>query len=760
MRAWFSDQPERAAQRWPLVIAAAYLLIHLPLLAPSLEDIDSINFALGLRQFDVALHQPHPPGYPVYIALGRVSFWLLSGLTRLSPAHLDAAALALWSAIGGAVALLGATRLWAAVDARWGAQTDRPVWSGALLAVAPLFWMSGLRPMSDMPGLAAVLWSQALLVEGISSGGACVAGALVAGLAGGIRIQTLALTTPLLLVALVAQWRKGGWRGGFRPVLALGIGVAAWAVPLAVASGGLQAYLAALGTQAGEDFAWVNMLWTEPTARRASIALYETFALPWALPGLARVVGVASLIGLVRTAVRTPRALFIMATAFVPYGVYHLLFQETFTVRYALPLLPGVVWLACQGAGAAGRFAPAIQGLLVAAGLTVAFPGGLVYAQEAHPAFRAIEDATVRLAVERPARVFAHFGLRRPLQHRAAAALPFVEPRRQYEWLDAVDYWKRGGRGTVWFFADPIRTDLALIDPMSRREVQRYAWAARTRPELSGVRPLGTDWYRIREPEWFAGEGWSLTPETGGMAHATGGGPDRRAIEAGVRRGPDARQLVIGGVFLGDASAPQAELTLKLDGAVVAQWGLSTAERLFLRFLSLPSGIGDGPGRYARLTVESHVPGRATASPEVAIQQFDVQPVSRVVMGFAEGWHEPEYAPATGQQWRWTSERAVLRLRGMPQRTVLTLRGESPLRYVPAAPMVVVSAGGRTLDTFQPADDFTREITVPEEIWQDGEAVIVITTDRVYLPGPAEGTSDERRLGLRLFDTQINTRLP
>jgi hypothetical protein len=545
-----------------------------------------------------------------------------------------------------------------------------------------------------------------------------------------------------------------------RPLIAVGVGVAAWAVPLLVVSGGLQTYLAALGSQAGEDFAWVNMLWMQPTPRRAAIALYETFALPWALPALARVVGIVALVGLLRSAVRTPRALLVMATAFLPYAVYHLLFQETLTVRYALPLLPGVAWLVCQGALAVGRFAPAVQGLLVAAAITVAFPGGLLYAREEHPAFRAIEDATVRLAIEQPARVFAHYGLRRPLQHRAASALPFVEPRRQYEWLSAVEYWKGGGRGTVWFFADPIRTDLALIDPSSRREVQRYIWAARKRPELGGVRPLGTDWYRVHEPEWFAGEGWSLTPETGGMAQVSGGGPARRPIQAWIRRGPEARQLVIGGVFLGDARAPRVKLILKLDGAVLAQWPLSSAERLFVRHLSLPSGIPDGAGRYAQLTVESQVPGGAGVSPEVGIQQFDVQPSSRVVVGFAEGWHEPEYAPATGLQWRWTSERAVLALHGTPQPLVLTLRGESPLRYVPTAPTVVVTAGGRTLDSFQPSEDFTRDIRVPADVWQNGEARIVIATDRVYLPGPAEGTADSRRLGLRLFDTQINTPLP
>src|SRR5678815_5210744 len=64
----------------PYAFALAYLAAHLPFIAPSLEDIDSINFALGLHHFDPALHQPHPPGYPVYIALGRVTLAVIHGV--------------------------------------------------------------------------------------------------------------------------------------------------------------------------------------------------------------------------------------------------------------------------------------------------------------------------------------------------------------------------------------------------------------------------------------------------------------------------------------------------------------------------------------------------------------------------------------------------------------------------------------------------------------------------------------------------------
>ena len=98
-----------------LFIAALYLAAHLPFLAPSLEDVDSINFALGLRHFDPALHQPHPPGYPVYMVLGHISLPLVERITGTTGAPAEAKALAIWSAIGGACCLVAAAYLFTAL---------------------------------------------------------------------------------------------------------------------------------------------------------------------------------------------------------------------------------------------------------------------------------------------------------------------------------------------------------------------------------------------------------------------------------------------------------------------------------------------------------------------------------------------------------------------------------------------------------------------------------------------------------------------
>jgi hypothetical protein len=745
-----------APRNFALVLAAAYLAAHLPSLAPSLEDIDSINFALGLRDFDPARHQPHPPGSPVYIAMGRALLAMVSAIgSTLSQTAAEALTLSLWSALAGAVALVAAARVF-----RESAPDDRGApWGIALLAACPLFWLSGLRPMSDLPGLAAALVAQALILQGRRDRTRLIQGAIVAGLAAGIRVQTVWLTVPVLALALVAQRGAGLVWILTRPVAALVVTGLAWAVPLVADSGGLAGYLRALGTQAGEDFAWVNMLWLEPTPRRLAFALYETFVLPWGSVPLAALVAVSAAIGAIIAAVRDRAGLAVLALAFGPYAAFHLLLQETITVRYALPTLPLVAWLAARGFSAAGRFAPLVAAPVLLASLIVSVPVGLAYGAEEHPEFLAIAAAKERARAEPPAAMFSHYSLWRALQAEPSRPLPLVEPRRQYEWLGPVEYWKGGGAGPVWFLADPRRTDLALIDPAALQDVSRFPWAVAGRPELSGSRPLGADWYRIAAPDWFAGEGWALTPETGGLAQATAAGPDHRPIEAWVRRRSGPLHLVVGGRHLGEPGDPAADFELALDGTVRDRWTLSFEDRNFLRFLDIPDGLAPGAG-YGRLTIASRSADGDARRAVVGVRQFDIQPADRMLFGFGEGWHEEELDPMTGQRWRWSSERSLLRIKGATGAVRITLRGESPLRYFDAPPTVRVTAAGKVIAQFRPDADFDWTVMVPADEVARAAGTIAIDTDPVYLPGPAEGTADERHLGLRVYELRVHPATP
>jgi hypothetical protein len=66
-----------------------------------------------------------------------------------------------------------------------------------------------------------------------------------------------------------------------------------------------------------------------------------------------------------------------------------------------------------------------------------------------------------------------------------------------------------------------------------------------------------------------------------------------------------------------------------------------------------------------------------------------------------------------------------------------------------------VRAGGRKIASFRPDADFEWRVTVPAVDLERGGGAIAIETDRVYLPGPAEGTADERRLGLRVYECRV-----
>jgi hypothetical protein len=755
-----SDPGSRSVPAWPaLALAVAYLAAHLPILAPSLEDIDSINFALGLHDYDLARHQPHPPGYPVFIALGRVSRAVLSGAAPgLDPTKADALALAWWSAIGGALAIVGTWALVREAQARYLSRRGTPLWTAALLAVSPLFWLTGLRPMSDSLGLGVTVCAQALIVRGFRPEfrrpSWLVAGAALAGIGMGIRVQSAALTLPLLAVAVIAQgrgwWRAGSWAGAV-----LVAAICLWAVPMLAATGGLDGYLAALGSQAGEDFAWVDMLWLNPTPRRLALSLFETFAQPWALPLLAGAIVIAAGTGVVAMAAREPRALGVLAVAFAPYALFHLLLQETATVRYALPLLPGVAWLAARGVASAGRLAAPLCFVLAASAAFESIPAGTAYGTEVHPAFRAIRDMTEEAEGAPPHAVYAHYALYRPLQTAAGSSLPVVPPLRNREWLGPSEYWLGGGAATVWFLAEPRRSDLDLIDPASRHVADPYPWYAGARPELGGARPIDVAWYRFGPPGWFATAGWSLSPETGGQVRATRSGLDHRPIEAFVRRRREATTIMIGGAYLGDGPEPPVTLAADLDGTPIAEWTLEPrqAGQSFLHFLSLPDGIPAGQGAYARLRLTARPSTPRGAIPELAIRQFDAQS-GRPVMGLAEGWHQDESDPATGRRWRWTSDRSTLRIVGAGD-VSLVLRGESPMKYYDEAPRVRIMAGDRLLAEYHPDADFTWHVPVPADALAASGGTIVIDMDRAYLPGRVEGTSDTRRLGLRIVECAI-----
>jgi len=148
------------------LLALAVFLSRAPFVPPALEDYDSVNFALALQEFDPRAHQPHPPGYPVYVGLGILAHALIPEPSR---------ALGLLSALSQALAVFPAF----AVFSRLAPHRRQAGLATLLLFACPVVWFNGARPMSDSTGLLFGLSAQALLLRHLETGRGLVAGSFV-----------------------------------------------------------------------------------------------------------------------------------------------------------------------------------------------------------------------------------------------------------------------------------------------------------------------------------------------------------------------------------------------------------------------------------------------------------------------------------------------------------------------------------------------------------------------------------------------------
>ena len=211
-----------------LALSVLTVLSRLPYRARMLYNWDAVQFALALHEYDVVKHQPHPPGYILYVALGR----LVHGWTG------DAAA----AYVLLAVAFSGAGTFVVYLLAR--AVYDRPtaLTAATLLAVSPLFWFYGTVGLSYagealMASVVAYFAFRAL--RGSETDAWLAAGYL--GLAGGLRQSLLVLLFPLWVVSVAVGVRR-------RRALALSgaafaLAVLVWFVPMIWLTGGLERYL-------------------------------------------------------------------------------------------------------------------------------------------------------------------------------------------------------------------------------------------------------------------------------------------------------------------------------------------------------------------------------------------------------------------------------------------------------------------------------------------------------------------------------------
>lgn len=212
------------------VLIAAVALTRFLFRSHYLYDLDSVNFALAMGRFDPSVHQPHPPGYFLYICLGRLANVFF---------HDANAALV---AVSIAASCGAAAMIYALADEWFGPQPAR--FAGLLFLFSPLAWFHGTVALTYIVEafFSALLGYICWRVYGRGSARWVVAGALTLGVAAGIRPSSLLLLGPLFLFSLRNVPRKQACIG----IGTLLVTLLAWFVPLIGASGGLGTYVSSL----------------------------------------------------------------------------------------------------------------------------------------------------------------------------------------------------------------------------------------------------------------------------------------------------------------------------------------------------------------------------------------------------------------------------------------------------------------------------------------------------------------------------------
>src|SRR5258705_3393752 len=161
-----------------ITIGDAVALTRLLAVSHSLWEWDEALFCLGVRDFNVAAHHRHPPGFPLYILLGKLfRFFTSDEFHALRAINVFSAML-----------VFPATYMLA----RELKLEVMPSISAALLtSFAPNVWFYGGTAFSDVPTLTMLLFGAALLLRGRTSRGAYYAGCIVMAAACVMRPQNL-----------------------------------------------------------------------------------------------------------------------------------------------------------------------------------------------------------------------------------------------------------------------------------------------------------------------------------------------------------------------------------------------------------------------------------------------------------------------------------------------------------------------------------------------------------------------------------------
>jgi len=378
-------------QRTIFWIIAILCAISRPLArAKTLWDWDEALFCLGMREYDVSLHHPHPPGFPLFIAIAK--------LARLITGD-DFRALQSVALVSSALLFPAVFLLCRELRLRFTTSTV----AAALCTFFPNVWFFGGGAFSDVPSLTVVVFSVALLLRGCRDANAYLIGSLLLAIAVSIRPQNLLIG---LVPGILATWYRA--RSSARDVI-FAAAVAAAVITAAfgsavAATGPVENYINAI--RAHSDYISRIDSFRNP-GRPPLWRLFDRFFLKqYQAPALSVVVSILVLIGAVSSVRARDRRMLLNILIFAPFAVMAWLTLDRFSIsRFSIAYAPMFAILAAAGSARIARDRELVEagagGALIAAFAIWTIPALQPVRNSPSPSYAAVDAVRQRIDPKR-----------------------------------------------------------------------------------------------------------------------------------------------------------------------------------------------------------------------------------------------------------------------------------------------------------------------------------------------------------------------
>ena len=324
-------------------------------LARSPWDWDEMLFSLALRHYDVSMHHPHPPGFPLFIAaakcfraLGFSDFHSLQAVDLVAGVLLVPAMFFFCRELG-----LRFSPSLAAV---------------LFLAFFPNVWFFGETAFSDVPSIVIVVVACGLLLRGRSSDRAYIAGAIVLAIAGGFRPQNLLVG---FAPAILATWSRARERRWIAIAAAAVIGgailIGSYAAAV-IATGGWQPFIDTVRVH--QQYINVTDSFHNPKRPALYRLVDDFFVRPYHAPVINIAVTLLALISIVVSLVKRRMPILVAIAAFAPFCLIAWLYLDHFSAsRFSIGYAPLFAVFAADGAMLLGETIGWIVAIALTAGM-------------------------------------------------------------------------------------------------------------------------------------------------------------------------------------------------------------------------------------------------------------------------------------------------------------------------------------------------------------------------------------------------------